>query len=105
MSQYKLREMLSRVKGIGVSHVISWTAMHQMRSDPERIAKQMTADNVAHHIAGEVMRNGTWRVTAEPDGQAYDLKGYWLTYDELYRLLEDAYSLGRAERPIMELKP
>lgn len=24
-------------------------------------------------------------------------QGDWLTYDELYRLLEDAYSLGRAE--------
>ena len=71
--------------------------MNQLREDPERIAQHRAADMVSHLIAGDILQGGTWRRSKEPEGEFFSVKGYWLTYDELYRLLEDAYSLGRAE--------
>lgn len=103
MSNYKLREMISGLKYICAQHMVSWTAMHSMRLDPpERIAKEQAANQVAHTVAADVMRRGTWQVTAKPEGNVYSVNGYWLTYDELYRLMEDAYSMGRLERPALD---
>ena len=97
MSQYKLREMLSKLNVLGCREVVSWTAMSQMRENPDEIVKRHMADLVAHHIVGDIMHGGTWRRSREPEGEAFSVKGYWLTYDELYRLLESAYSIGRTE--------
>lgn len=107
---YRLREMLSRIKVIGCKHVMTWTALHRMEYnfDPEEIARRQVADNVAHFIAGDIMQGGTWRRDKEPHGEVFSVNGYWLTYDELYRLMEDAYSLGRTEPVAMvmpEMKP
>lgn len=105
---YRLREMLSRIKVIGCKHTVTWTALNQMRFDPTEMAQRRIADLVAHQIAGDIMRGGTWRVDNDPEGKSFSVKGYWLTYDELYRLLEDAYSLGRTEPVAMvvpEMKP
>jgi hypothetical protein len=97
MSQYKLREVLSRIKCLGLKHTVSWTALSQMRDNPDEYAKRLMADMVAHHIAGDIMQGGTWKRSAEPHGEIFSVKGYWLTYEELYRLMEEAYSIGRTE--------
>ena len=105
---YRLREMLSRIKGIGCKHTVTWTALNQMRVNPDEMAQRRVADLVAHHIAGDIMRGGTWRRDKEPEGEVFSVNGYWLTYDELYRLLEDAYSMGRTEPVAMvvpEMRP
>ena len=96
-TQHKLRELLARVKTIRCDHSVSYSAIVQWRSnDPERqIIKRIMADKVAHEIAGEVMRVGTWSKTRGPDGEVFSVSGIWMDYDSLYRLVEDAYSMGR----------
>lgn len=96
---YKLREMLSRINVIGFKHVITWHEFNLMRSslDPNETAQRHVADLVSRHIAGHIMRGGTWRQDEEPEGKVFSVKGHWLTYDELYELLNKAYSLGRTE--------
>ena len=93
---YKLRELLDRVKIIRCDHSVSYSAIVQWRSnDLERQIKRIIADEVAHEIAGEVMRVGTWSKTRGPDGEVFSVRGIWMDYDSLYRLVEDAYSIGR----------
>ena len=95
---YKLRELASRQKFIGASQTFSYTASMQIGFDnPERILKQRMAEKVAHTIADDIMHNGTWQHRREPEGEVYSVKGVWLDYDTLYRLLEEAYALGLAE--------
>lgn len=101
---YRLREMLSKIKYIGGKHTVTWTALNQMRFNPDEMAQRQVADKVAHHIAGDILQGGTWRRGKEPEGEVFSVNGYWLTYDELYRLLEDAYSLGRTE-PVAMVMP
>ena len=95
-TQHKLRELLARVKIIRCDHSVSYSARVQWRSnDLERQIKRIMADKIAHEIAGEVMRGGTWSQTRGPDGEVFSVRGIWIDYDSLYRLVEDAYSMGR----------
>lgn len=96
MMNYKLREMLSRVKYISCNQVISYRRIVQsFAHNPEQMAKRSMADQVAHEIADQLLRGGEWQRTAVPEGEEFRVRGYWLTYEQLYLLLEDAYSLGR----------
>ena len=104
-TQHKLRELLARVKIIRCDHSVSYSARVQWRSnDLERQIKRIIADKVAHEIAGEVMRGGTWSQTRGPDGEVFSVSGIWMDYDSLYRLVEDAYSMGRTEPVEAKLK-
>ena len=97
-TNYEIRERISRLKGIACDHMISHTAAMSSRFiDREREIKQIMADKVAHSIAGDVMRGGTWSRRREPEGEVFSLRGYWLTYEDLYRLMEEAYDLGRTK--------
>lgn len=99
-TNYEIRERISRLKGIACDHMISHTVAISSRFiDPERGIKQIMADKVAHSIAGNVMRGGTWSRRWEPEGEVFSVRGYWLSYEDLYRLMEEAYSLGRT-RPV-----
>lgn len=98
MSQnYRLREMLSHVKGIGCDHTLSYAAIMSIRFNPEEEVKRLMADRVAHDIARQIYGKGEWRHERGPEGEMFRVRGYWLTYDALYDLLEQAYSLGRTE--------
>ena len=103
-TQHKLRELLARVKIIRCDHSVSYSARVQWRSnDLERQIKRIMADKVAHEIAAEVMRVGTWSQTRGPDGEVFSVSGIWMDYDSLYRLVEDAYSMGRTEPVAMSI--
>lgn len=97
MNNYKLRALISKVNGIGHKHVISVTEIAQARwgDDVERLVKQRAADAMAHHIAGDLMRGGHWQHTSLPEGEEFRVQGYWLTFEQIYRLLDEAHSLGR----------
>lgn len=94
---YRLREMLSRVKGIGCDHTLRYAAILNIRFNPEEEVKRLMAEKVAHDIAGQIYGKGEWRHERAPEGEVFSVRGYWLTYDALYDLLEQAYSLGRTE--------
>ncbi len=98
MNNYRLREMLSRVQYIQCTDVVSYEViMRSFNYEPERRIKQHMADKVAHEIAGKLLRGGEWQHTSVPQGEEFRVRGYWLTYEQMYRLLEEAYSLGRTE--------
>jgi hypothetical protein len=95
-TNYEIRERISRLKGIACDHTISHAVVMSSRFfDPEQEIKQIMADKVAHSIAGDVMRGGTWSQRWEPQGEVFSVRGYWLAYDDLCRLMEEAYSMGR----------
>ena len=94
---YKLRDLLSRQKYIGHTHTFSYSAALRESIDVEGEIKRRMADRVAHAIAGDILRGGTWARRAEPEGIVYTVRGLWLDYETAYRLLEEAYSMGRTE--------
>lgn len=97
MNNYKLRELISKANGIGHKQIVSLTEIVQamLGDDIERFVKQRAADAMAHHIAGDLMRGGHWQHTSLPEGEEFRVQGYWLTFEQLYRLLDEAHSLGR----------
>ena len=99
MTNYRIRELVSGLKGIACDQVISYTAIASMRFDPEMEMKRLAADRISHEIAGDVMRQSTWQWVREPHGEVIRVRGYWLDYESLCRLLEDAYSMGRCDAP------
>jgi hypothetical protein len=98
MTNYKLRELLSRVKTVRCDHTIAYSTILRLYDpDPEREVKMLMADKVAHSIAGEILRGGLWSQRQEPEGEVFSVRGHWLTYEQLYLLVEEAYSMGRAD--------
>lgn len=94
---YELRKILSPIAGIIVTEVVSYPVMARRQShvDPLDNAKRKVADVAAHKIAGHILRNSEWQQTALPEGLELRIRGYWLSYDKLFSLLEEAYTLGR----------
>lgn len=98
MTNYKLRELLSRVKSVRCDHVISYDKILRLYSpDPGPEVRAIMADKVAHSIVGEILRGGLWSQRREPEGEVFSVRGHWLTYEQLYLLVEEAYSMGRAD--------
>jgi hypothetical protein len=98
MTNYKVRELLSRVKTVKCDHTLTYSAILQLRApDPERQVRMLMADKVAHAIAGDILNGGLWSKRHEPEGEVFSVRGHWLTYEQLYLLVEEAYSMGRTE--------
>jgi hypothetical protein len=96
MSEFKIRERLSSLKGIGCDHIVDWTVLSSARNDdPETFARMRVADLTARTIVEGLLRGKGWDVRKEPHGEVFSLRGYWFTYDELYRLSLDMYTIGR----------
>lgn len=106
MTNYKLRELLSRVKTVRCDHTLTYSAILQIGMlDPEREVKMIMADKVAQAIAGDILRGGLWSKRHEPEGEVFGVRGHWLTYEQLYLLVEEAYSMGRTERVAVSVLP
>jgi hypothetical protein len=98
MTNYKVRELLSRVKTVRCDHTLTYSAILQLREpDPERQVRMIMADKVARAIAGDILHGGLWLQRAEPEGEVFSVRGHWLTYEQLYLLAEEAYCMGRTE--------
>lgn len=100
--EIELRDMLSRVKYITCSHTVSYETIARMHSDPLREIQHRVADMIAHSIAEEILGKGDWLQTTEPEGERFRVRGYWLTYEEMFSLLDRAYQLGRSKAPVIK---
>lgn len=97
----RLLDMLSKVKAVGCDTMMTYAAMARRgcktAQELELQVKMNAADQVAHSIAGEVMRGGDWSRTDEPDGAVFRLRGYWMSRRQMIDLLQQAYDLGRMD--------
>ncbi len=98
MNSYKLHKLISKLNISKVTEIIPYDKLVSIGSyDPVPNVKYQVADAVAHAIAGEILKGGTWERRLEPEGEVYSVKGIWLDYNSLYKLVEEAYSMGRLE--------
>lgn len=93
-TNYKIREMLSKVKGIFHDQSISYESIAKLTFNPEREIKLRAAEIIAREIAGQLLENGKWSWVREPLGEVIRVRGYWLDYESMYNLLQDAYNMG-----------
>jgi hypothetical protein len=96
-----IRALLQGVRKIGVTVTESWAALERVRfhSDEQwaEETKRRMADKMAHTIVSDLLAGGRWTQRNEPHGATITFDGYFLTYDELVRLMREAYDLGRTE--------
>jgi hypothetical protein len=98
MNNYEIREIISRkLKDIKCYSKIS----HDVAAGiPENHIHKMMRSEIARQIADQLYVKDKWRRHMEPTGEVYSVNGYWLTYDDLYILMEEAFSAGVRRVPM-----
>jgi hypothetical protein len=92
----EIRELMARAPRLRCEQVVTVLEQVRMRhaDELERLILERAARMLAGEIAEKIRGKGQISRNRGFDGDVFRVEGIWCTHDELYRLMEDAYTLG-----------
>lgn len=97
----ELRGILTNIPIVRADVTVSLHEQLQMRfeRDLERLIRERAARMIASEISRDLFNKGRVSKMRTFDGDRFTVEGSFLTYDQLYNLVFDAYSLGMRNSP------